>query len=390
MQEQIGTLAHRVKGIADQLGHYQDADGSLHADREHLGDCMTALEQAYTDLCQALGSDALQALEVFSEDCDNWKNNGLITAPDFKATHERWRLPSDASAYVPFLAPQRVPNSFRGGEFMLTFALLRRHQYEITDADVTVQEATTAVTDPKDIVIADAAIRNAVYTHGDGSVLFSELLAASTRVGAQTYGAFIVSDFRKRYERMTQYSEVPQSPRMSSLLREESTLSLEDERAVWLRVHDIHHDAGELPHNKHLAMKMKFAPAALDELKADSSAYIALSAKNEVWQRAAMRQIVDKMLRFPFSPYGYASVDAAVGEVFLRRSLQSGALTQGSEGLQLDSERLLDVIRDINHESMAVEHVTSPDEYYAKCSQFMVRNSVKTGATRVQLTTLPT
>ncbi len=389
MNERLYNLARHSAAAADALGHYQSPDGSFENVHPALSEQFHELSELYLSLCRQTGGAALLSAELFKEDSDLWAANGLSTRPNFKSTHRNWQLPERGDGYTPFLAPLRVPNSFRGNDFMLTFALIRPHEYIYEDSEAVVNQATSAITDPKDVRVLDASVRNAVYTKGDGSVLFSELLCSDNRSAAQTFGGFIINDFRKRYQTMTQGSNVLYDPRTQNILQEEPLISFEDERAVWLRVHDAYHDTGARPHANNLQMKMKFSPAVLDELKADSGAYMALAEQNEVWHRAVLRQAMDKMFRFPYSAYGYRSVDAGVGELILRKSLRLRAIKQTKIGVRLDPARLHEVMYQIHNDALAVEEEKDADDYYRFCNEYLNTNSVKSGSHRVQLVGLP-
>jgi len=371
------------------LSMSQSPDGSVRDDSDSLQvrQLMQGLETSYRQFCTSVGGAATQAFEMFETDMSAWRHEGLRTVPDFSETHASWSLPSE-DALMPYLAPQRVPNSYRGNDFVFTFAAVSRYEYERSDCQAAISEAIAAVPDPREVLVVDAPYRNASYTKGDGSVLFSELIRAKGRNGPQKYGAFIVNDFRRRFT--TQVIDGKDFVTgVAQKLRDESHLSLEDERAVWLQVHDVYHDVGNLPHSKYLAMKMKLAPAALDELKADSHAYLALQQLGEPWQSAGLRQLVDKMLRFPFSPYGYRSVDAIVGETFLRHAVRMGAIESTAGGIDIDTARFHAVVEKIGQESIAVETVESPEDYLDNCREYLLRQGLTMGPDRMMLVDIP-
>lgn len=391
MKNDIFELSQATSDLSDKIGHFQLQDGSMSlAVTESTAYQLTSeLALNYRQLCYSIGGQALTNYAAFQTDMDTWLENGLTTAPDFTATHDSWQMNHSPIGLTPFISPMRVPNSFRGGDFMLTFALVGKYQYSSDQCNETTSRSTALVTEPKFADIVNAPVRNAVYKSGEGSVMFSELTAATNRSGPQTFGAFIINDFKRRYQTMTLKPPFELGPQLESLLSEEEMIPLNDERAVWLRTHDAFHETGELPHSSNIKMKMKFAPAVLDELKADTSAFRALSEQGAFWERAAIRQISDKMFRFPYSPYGYRSVDAAVGEIIFRKALNDRALFRTSDGLKIDVDKLNEAITDLQLDSLNVEEATSRDQYFLNCTEYLQIAEVKSGKARVQLTTLP-
>jgi hypothetical protein len=386
--EQLGQETLQASEI---LSGFQAADGSLLSKVATIQQGHNAVEnvtQSYRILCTSMGSSALRSLDLFEEDMESWRTAGLDTPPDFAATHQKWSLASDPDEFVPFFGPIRVPNSPQSNYFLFNFVIMRQHQFTYDGSDSVISHTTQAILEPREVHVVDAPVRGRSYTSGDGSVLFSELLGTRNRAGPQTFGAFIITDFTDRYSSTTAASSREYTSELTKLINGHHGLSLEDERAIWLQVHDKYHDTGNLPHGANLKVKMKFAPAVLDELKADCSAFLALSDMGSPWADIGTRHLLDKMLRFPYSEYGYSSVDGAVGELLLRKSMAYGALVETSLGLHINRERLTEVVDQTVRSVLAIEETENLEHYLASSNQYMQTYGVTFPPNRKQLTWL--
>lgn len=339
--KQTLELAKNVNDWAQVFAGYQTSDGSVDGNYEDYANASVALErttEVHNALCQQVGGIAVDCAELFKKDASNWINNGLHNAPDFSHTHAEWKPPSAEQEVVPFLAPVRIPNGIRGDSFILNFALTQKRP---DSARNIVEEATSQISNPEEVVIVNAPIRSIGYSDGDGSVLFSELMASSARKGPQTFGAFIVTDFYRHFTERTLGNPIMKGPRLFSALELGTENDTLDERSLWLQIHDRFHGFGDMPYNVHLPTKMHFSAAVLDEVKAGGSSYLALSEISGDWEKVATRQILDKMLRFPFSPFAFMGIDGAVGELFFKEALSYGALVTTKSGdLELNTTKL--------------------------------------------------
>ncbi len=198
------------------------------------------------------------------------------------------------------------------------------------------------------------------------------------RKGPQTFGAFVVSDFHSRFIEKTQGAAINMGPMLSGVLQISEGVNWIEERSTWLHVHDRFHDFGDLPYTEHLPTKMHFSTAVMDEIKADGSAYLALREQGGRWADSATRQILDKMFRFPFSPYAFMGVDGAVGEIFLKEALAGGALFKyKDDGLELDISKLDDCVEILVADSLATERrLSEQDKYLELTSTYLATKEV--------------
>ncbi len=364
MKLEVVNAADEVTRWTEVFSSYQNSDGSsASSDNEPNADliALEQIEQAYSELCHEIGGLALNSLRCFELDIDAWHQTGLDNAPDFRATHSAWRTP-DKNQSAPFIGPIRIPNGIRGGSFILNFALLE--DLPLKHLDILEQTTTAVKIPPKDVPVLEAPHRSLGYSGGDGSVLFSELMSSSNRQGEQTFGAFIVTDFPRRFNQATKNLHIPYGSDIIDILKIGSEDDLKQERATWLLIHDRFHELGNLPHSQNLNSKMYFSAAILDELKADGSAYLSLRQVDDNWSNVGLRQIIDKMFRFPFSPYAYMSVDGAVGELLLRQAIKDQAIFMSKGRLNFSYTALDDCISRLVNDSIELESSVDNLEQY--------------------------
>lgn len=379
--------AHAVREATHVFSSDQVADGSVGVSLEGYTNAHHLLESiigAYQRLCMQIGGKALDCAEMFSEDTQRWIDSGLHNMPDFSTTHSHWTPSSSERDLRPFLAPLRIPNGLRGGSFVLNFALTRARSEKTKHI---VEEAAKEVNGAFSIPIVEAPVRTVGFSVGDGGVIFSELMASTRRKGPQTFGAFIISDFEARYEAKTLGAQIDKGPILAESLIMGEDIDPSEERAVWLQVHDRFHQLGSLPYAEHVDAKMNFSTAVLDEVKADGSAYLALRKIGGLWSGVAVRQLTDKMFRFPFSPYAFTAIDGAVGEVFLRDAINTGGLrSYASRGVELDMQRLDDCAGRLVEDILSIESdQTSQEDYVERSGQYLKSKGVSLPPERAML-----
>jgi hypothetical protein len=338
------------------FSEHQLPDGSVSPYSDVNRVARTALEKltdSYQLLCHGLGGSALESFGAYQQDVDEWLGRGLENPPNFRATHDTWRPSADPEELVPFLAPIRIPNGVRGGSFIMNLAVASHHGSQHQEV---VAQATAELETTKAVAVIEAPYRTLGFSGGDGSVVFSELMASDKRRGPQAFGAFITTDFPHRFASQSMNAPIAKGSRLVSMLNQENSMDLSEERGVWLQVHDCFHDLGALPHTEHLPAKMHFPTAMLDELKADSAAYLAMGSIDDEWRSVAHRHMLDKMFRFPFSSYAYMSVDGAVGEFFFREVRRAGGLYRDRAGnLELDEPAMKACLATLLEDILAIE-----------------------------------
>ncbi len=145
-------------------------------------------------------------------------------------------------------------------------------------------------------------------------------------------------------------------------------------RCVWGYMHDYFHHTGPRPLDKHLALKTKWRPGLLEELKVDMKSAIACHDEAVPYGEIVFEYILlERLFRYPAQPSPLRNFDAGTGFALGSWLADHGLFTVDGQGRRKLAAKadIVAALRDLVARIEALELIADDDSYREEAVGFL-------------------
>ncbi|MFJ2784262.1 MULTISPECIES: DUF6421 family protein [unclassified Streptomyces] len=294
----------RVVPVVDRLREVRSGGGD--------GDPRVVLEELRTAVRGLSELMPERQISATLGDLARWGESGCEGVPDFDATRDSVPAPEDGEP-AAYVGPVVLPNSARHEVHIEAFSVVRQ------DPDCTpyLQETyphPKAVFQSTRLLSASRGLRE-----GNCVVFFPENIPSATRCTHQNFAWFF---FDRHVDIWAQTLAITErlcgpSPFAGDTGLVSPGIDPEDvyqARCVWGYMHDYFHHTGPRPLDQHLALKTKWRPGLLEELKVDMKTAIACFEEDVPYGQVVLEYVfLERLFRYPAQPEPLRNFDSGTG-----------------------------------------------------------------------------
>ncbi|MFD8644784.1 DUF6421 family protein [Streptomyces zaomyceticus] len=340
---------------------------------EREGDPLAALAEVRAAVEGLSGLLPEGQISATLADLDDWAKLGCEGVPDFDATRDTVPAPADGEA-AAYIGPVILPNSDRHEIHIEAFSVVRQ------DPDCTpylqdVYPHPKAVFQSTRLLSASRGLRE-----GNCVVFFPENIPAASRCTHQNFAWFFFNRHVDIYAQTLAITERlcgPGSPFAGDSGLVSPGIDPEDvyqARCVWGYMHDYFHHTGPRPLDQHLALKTKWRPGLLEELKVDMKSAIACFEEEVPFGPVVFEYILlERLFRYPAQPEPLRNFDSGTGFALGTWLAAHGLFTDDGHGRRAlgPKAEIVECVRELVRRIEEIETVEDDDAYRTGAVDFL-------------------
>ncbi|MFD7962470.1 DUF6421 family protein [Streptomyces zaomyceticus] len=340
---------------------------------EREGDPLAALAEVRATVEGLSGLLSERQISATLADLDDWAKLGCEGVPDFDATRDTVPAPADGEA-AAYIGPVILPNSDRHEIHIEAFSVVRQ------DPDCTpylqdVYPHPKAVFQSTRLLSASRGLRE-----GNCVVFFPENIPAASRCTHQNFAWFFFNRHVDIYAQTLAITERlcgPGSPFAGDSGLVSPGIDPEDvyqARCVWGYMHDYFHHTGPRPLDQHLALKTKWRPGLLEELKVDMKSAIACFEEEVPFGPVVFEYILlERLFRYPAQPEPLRNFDSGTGFALGTWLAAHGLFTDDGRGRRAlgSKAEIVECVRELVRRIEEIETVEDDDAYRTGAVDFL-------------------
>lgn len=344
---------------------------------EALGDLLRTVE-GLTGLLSGRQISATLA------DLTAWRDSGCEGTPHFDATRDTVPAPLDGEA-AAFVGPVVLPNSDRHEVHIEAFSVVRQDP-DCTPHLQSVYPHPKAVFQSTRLLSASRGLRE-----GNCVVFFPENVPAATPCTHQNFAWFFFNrhvDIWAQTLGITDRLCGPGSPFAGDGRLLSVGLDPEDvyqARCVWGYLHDYFHHTGPRPLDQHLALKTKWRPGLLEELKVDMKSAIACFEEEVPFGPVVFEYILlERLFRYPAQPEPLRNFDAGTGFALGTWLAAHGLFTDDGRGRRRLGAKaeIVESVRELVALIEEIETIEDDETYRSRATDFLYETLLRRPETK--------
>ncbi|MER6997962.1 DUF6421 family protein [Streptomyces sp. NPDC000410] len=307
------------------------------------------------------------------DDLNAWSRSGFVGGPQFDATRDTVPAPEDGRP-AAFVGPVTLPNSDRRGAFLEAFTVVRQETDHLADLQAAYPHPK-AVFQSTRLLSASQGLRE-----GNCVVFFPENIPTAHPCTHQNFAWFFFNRHVGIYAHTLAITAElcgAGTPFAGESRLRSADVDPEDvyqARCIWGYMHDYFHHTGPRPLDQNLALKTKWRPGLLEELKVDMKSAIACHEEQVPYGDIIFEYIMlERLFRYPAQPEPLRNFDAGTGFALGTWLADHGLLTvdeQGRRRLGSKSD-IVASVRELVQLIEEIETISEDDTYRSSAEDFL-------------------